>query len=99
MILSAFLLTNLLCIYVVGSKMFYERREMMRRKMEQADLLRAIELERRRFISLQLPELKNSVMQNHHRSFSVGSPGYFSSASNQSPDFQSELSGADALEG
>ncbi|KAL1199125.1 Zinc finger CCCH domain-containing protein 55 [Cardamine amara subsp. amara] len=82
----------------LGSKMFYERREMMRRKMEQADLLRAIELERRRIINLQLPELKNSVMQNHHRSFSVGSPGYFSSASNQSPDFQSELAGADALE-
>ncbi|KAG7555046.1 Zinc finger CCCH-type [Arabidopsis suecica] len=82
----------------LGSKMLYERREMMRRKMEQADLLRAIELERRRFINLQLPEFKNSVMQNHHRSFSVGSPGYFSSASNQSPDFQSELSVADALE-
>ncbi|XP_024011802.1 zinc finger CCCH domain-containing protein 55 isoform X2 [Eutrema salsugineum] len=82
----------------VGSKMFYERREMMRRKMEQADLQRAIEIERRRFINLQLPEFKNSVVPNHHRSFSVGSPGYFSSASNQSPDFQSELTGADALE-
>lgn len=79
--------------------MFYERREMMRRKMEQADLQRAIELERRRFINLQLPDFKNSVVQNHHRSFSVGSPGYFSSASNESHDFPSGLTGADALEG
>ncbi|CAH2072900.1 unnamed protein product [Thlaspi arvense] len=84
----------------LGSKMmFYERREMMRRKMEQADLQRAIEIERRRFINLQLPEFKNGgVVPNHHRSFSVGSPGYFSSASNQSPEFQSELIGAEALE-
>lgn len=79
--------------------MLYERREMMRRKLEQADLLRAIELERSRFINLQLPEFKNSVTPNHHRSFSVGSPGYFSSVSNQSPDFQSEPTSADALEG
>ncbi|XP_010419835.1 PREDICTED: zinc finger CCCH domain-containing protein 55-like isoform X2 [Camelina sativa] len=82
----------------LGSKLLYERREMMRRKMEQTDLLRAIELERRRFISLQLPEFKNSITPNHHRSFSVGSPGYFSSASNQSPEYQSELTGADVLE-
>ncbi|CAN8299453.1 unnamed protein product [Cochlearia groenlandica] len=75
----------------LGSKMFYEKQEMLRRKMEQADLLRAIETERRRFTNLQLPEFKNSVVANHHRSFSVGSPGCFSSASNQSPDFQSEL--------
>ncbi|EOA20141.1 hypothetical protein CARUB_v10000430mg [Capsella rubella] len=81
-----------------GSKILYERREMMRRKMEQTDLLRAIELERRRFINLQLPEFKNSITPNHHRSFSVGSPGYFSSAINQSPDYQSELTGADVLE-
>lgn len=72
---------------------------MMRRKLEQADLQRAIELERRRFINLQLPDFKNGVVQNHHRSFSVGSPGYISNASNQSPDFQSELTGADSLEG
>uniref|UniRef100_A0A0D3B0U9 Uncharacterized protein n=1 Tax=Brassica oleracea var. oleracea TaxID=109376 RepID=A0A0D3B0U9_BRAOL len=77
------------------SKMFYERREMMRRKME-----RAIEFERRRVINLQLPEFKNSVVRpNHQRSFSVGSPGCFSSASNQSSGIQSELnSAADAFE-
>ncbi|XP_048625781.1 zinc finger CCCH domain-containing protein 55 isoform X2 [Brassica napus] len=80
--------------FQLDSKMFYERREMMRRKMEQADRQRAIEFERRRFINLQLPEFKN-----HHRGFSVGSPGYFPSASNQSADIQSELnSAADAFE-
>ncbi|CAA7039858.1 unnamed protein product [Microthlaspi erraticum] len=84
--------------FQLGSKIFYERREMMRRKLEQADLQRAIELERRRFVNLQLPEFKNGLVPNHHRSFSVGSPGYFSSASNLSPDFQSELTGADSLE-
>lgn len=79
--------------------MFYERQEMMRRKMEQADLQRAIEFERRRFINLQLPEFNNSVVPNHHRSFSVGSPGYFSPASNQSSDIQSVLTSAyDAVE-
>ncbi|VVB14283.1 unnamed protein product [Arabis nemorensis] len=81
----------------LDSKMFYEKREMMRRKMEQADLQRAIELERRRFIKLQLPDFKNNVVPNHHRSFSMGSPGYVSSASNESPDFPSGLTGADAL--
>ncbi|CAF1786301.1 hypothetical protein Bca4012_046355 [Brassica carinata] len=82
----------------LGSKMFYERREMMRRKMEEAELHRAIELERRRVINLQLPEFKNSGgVSNHHRSFSVGSPGYFSPAINQSPDIQSDLTSADAF--
>ncbi|CAH8282053.1 unnamed protein product [Eruca vesicaria subsp. sativa] len=83
----------------LGSKMFYERREMMRRKMEEAaDLQRAIEHERRRVINLQLPEFKNSGgVSNHHRSFSVGSPGYFSSANIQSPDTQSELTSADSF--
>lgn len=80
--------------------MFYERREMMRRKMEEAELHRAIELERRRVINLQLPEFKNSGgVSNHHRSFSVGSPGYFPSAINQSPDIQSDLTSADAFKG
>ncbi|KAF3546928.1 hypothetical protein DY000_02000510 [Brassica cretica] len=86
--------------FQLDSKMFYERREMMRRKMEQADLERAIEFERRRVINLQLPEFKNSVVPpNHQGSFSVGSPGCFSSASNQSSGIQSELnSAADAFE-
>ncbi|XP_013752210.1 zinc finger CCCH domain-containing protein 55 isoform X2 [Brassica napus] len=83
--------------FQLDSKMFYQRREMMRRKMEQADLERAIEFERRRLINLQLPEFKNSVVLNHHRSFSVGSPGCFPSASNLSPDIQSELN-SDAFE-
>lgn len=72
----------------------------MRRKMEEAELHRAIELERRRVINLQLPEFKNSGgVSNHHRSFSVGSPGYFSPAINQSPDIQSDLTSADAFKG
>ncbi|KAF8115957.1 hypothetical protein N665_0025s0392 [Sinapis alba] len=82
----------------LGSKMFYERREMMmRRKLDEAELQRAIELERRRVINLQLPEFKNSGVSNHHRSFSLGSPGYFSSATIQSPDTQSELTSADSF--
>ncbi|KAJ0243379.1 Zinc finger CCCH domain-containing protein 55 [Hirschfeldia incana] len=84
----------------LGSKMFYERREMMRRKMGEAELQRAIELERRRVVNLQLPEFKNSGgVSSHHRSFSVGSPGYFSPAINQSPDIQSELTVADSFKG
>lgn len=78
--------------------MFYERREMlMRRKMEEADLQRAIELERRRVINLQLPDFKNNTggVSSHHRSFSVGSPGYFPSATIQSPDTLSELTSAE----
>ncbi|CAN8256524.1 unnamed protein product [Cochlearia groenlandica] len=78
-----------------GSKMLYERREMMRRGTEQAGLQRAIELERRRFINLQLPDFHNSVAPNHHRSLSVGSPCYFSSPINKTPDFKSELTGAE----
>lgn len=72
---------------------------MMRRRMDEADLQRAIELERRRVINLQLPDFKNNntggVSSNHHRSFSVGSPGYFPSVTIQSPDTLSELTSAE----
>lgn len=46
---------------------------MLRRKLEeQADLQQAIELQSRRLLNLQLPDLKNNSI--HHRSLSVGSP-------------------------
>ena len=54
---------------------FYPTREMMlRRKLEeQAKLQQAIEFQRRRFLNLQLPDLKNHI-HHHQRSLSVGSP-------------------------
>ncbi|KAK4857288.1 hypothetical protein QYF36_026526 [Acer negundo] len=54
---------------------FYHTREMMlRRKLEeQAKLQQAIEFQRRRFMNLQLPDLKNHI-HHHQRSLSVGSP-------------------------
>ncbi|XP_010536105.1 PREDICTED: zinc finger CCCH domain-containing protein 55-like [Tarenaya hassleriana] len=86
------------CDFPLGSKMLYDGQEMMRRKMEQVELQRAIELERRRFINLQLPEFKNGIMPHHQRSLSVGSPAYFSSCSNQNSVFSSENPGPEGLE-
>ncbi|KAB2065856.1 hypothetical protein ES319_A09G119200v1 [Gossypium barbadense] len=58
----------------VGAKMFYNAKEMMLRREleEQADLQQAIELQRRRFMNLQLPEFKNDGIHHHHCSLSVG---------------------------
>ena len=57
-----------------GAKMFYNAPEMMfRRELEgQADLQQAIELQRRRFMNLQLPDFKNDGIHHHQRSLSVG---------------------------
>ncbi|XP_022732389.1 zinc finger CCCH domain-containing protein 55-like isoform X2 [Durio zibethinus] len=57
-----------------GAKMFYNAQEMMLRTEleEQADLQQAIELQRRRFMNLQLPDFKNAGIHHHHRSLSVG---------------------------
>ncbi|XVF69587.1 hypothetical protein PTKIN_Ptkin11bG0093200 [Pterospermum kingtungense] len=61
------------CDLHVGAKMFYNAREMMlRREMEeQAELQQAIELQRRRFMNLQLPDFKNDGIHHHQRSLSV----------------------------
>ncbi|KAB2021392.1 hypothetical protein ES319_D07G136000v1 [Gossypium barbadense] len=58
----------------VGAKMFYNASEMMLRREfeEQADLQHAIELQRRRFVNLQLPDFKNDGIHHHQRSLSVG---------------------------
>lgn len=47
----------------------------IRRKLEeQANLQQAIELQSRRLMNLQLPDLKDDGIYHHLRSFSVGSP-------------------------
>lgn len=57
----------------VGARMLYNTQEMLlRRKLEQVELQQAIELQGRRMMNLQLPDL-NDRMHNHHRSLSVGS--------------------------
>ncbi|KAM3693382.1 hypothetical protein ACB098_08G159400 [Castanea mollissima] len=59
----------------VGARMLYNTQEMLlRRKLEeQVELQQAIELQGRRMMNLQLPDL-NDRMHHHHRSLSVGSP-------------------------
>ncbi|KAL5764776.1 hypothetical protein ACOSQ2_017370 [Xanthoceras sorbifolium] len=59
----------------LGTTNFYNTREMMlRRKLEeQAKLQQAIEFQSRRFMNLQLPDLKNHI-HHHQRSLSVGAP-------------------------
>lgn len=56
--------------------MFYNAHEMMlRRKLEEhAELQKAIELQGRRLMNLQLPNFKSDRIYHHQRSMSVGSP-------------------------
>lgn len=55
--------------------MFYNSQDiLLRRKMEQAELQQAIELQGRRLMNLQLPEFKNDRLHHHQRSLSVGAP-------------------------
>lgn len=55
--------------------MFYNTQDiLLRRKLEQAELQQAIELQGRRLMNLQLPEFKNDRLPHHQRSLSVGSP-------------------------
>ncbi|XWS52560.1 hypothetical protein CRYUN_Cryun11dG0081200 [Craigia yunnanensis] len=58
----------------VGAKMFYNAQEMMLRREleEQADLQQAIELQRRRFMNLHLPDFKNDGIHHLQHSLSVG---------------------------
>ncbi|CAN8268884.1 unnamed protein product [Cochlearia groenlandica] len=64
--------------------------EMMRRKAEQAELLQAIEFQRRRFLNLQLPDMESEAFHHHQRSLSIGSPVHLPSRVNQSMLFRSE---------
>ncbi|EXB88173.1 Zinc finger CCCH domain-containing protein 55 [Morus notabilis] len=58
-----------------GGRMFYNSQDiLLRRKMEQAELQQAIELQGRRLMNLQLPEFKNDRLHHHQRSLSVGAP-------------------------
>jgi hypothetical protein len=51
--------------------MFYNTQDMLlRRKLEEADLQQALELQSRRLMGLQLLDIK----KQHHRAFSTGSP-------------------------
>ncbi|KAE8674945.1 Nucleic acid binding protein, putative isoform 2 [Hibiscus syriacus] len=74
-----------------GAKMLYNAQEMMLRREleEQADLQQAIELQRRRFMNLQLPDFKNDGIHHHQRSLSVGAsislPAYSHAGQNVDP--------------
>ncbi|CAI0412496.1 unnamed protein product [Linum tenue] len=58
----------------MGGRVPYNSQEMMlRRKLEeQAELQQAIELQGRRFINLQLPDLRGDYVNHHQRSLSMG---------------------------
>ncbi|KAJ6670781.1 ZINC FINGER CCCH DOMAIN-CONTAINING PROTEIN 55 [Salix viminalis] len=60
----------------LGAKMLYNTPEIMlrRRLEEQAELQQAIELQGRRLINLQLPDLRGDHAHHHHRSLSGGAP-------------------------
>ncbi|XP_065867351.1 zinc finger CCCH domain-containing protein 55-like [Euphorbia lathyris] len=58
----------------LGAKMLSQE-IMLRRKLEQqAELQQAIELQGRRLINLQLPDLRGDFVHHHQRSLSAGSP-------------------------
>ncbi|CAJ2655108.1 unnamed protein product [Trifolium pratense] len=55
----------------LGGRMFYNTQDMLwRRKLEEADLQQALELQSRRLMGLQLLDIK----KQHHRTLSTGSP-------------------------
>ncbi|XP_039053114.1 zinc finger CCCH domain-containing protein 55-like isoform X2 [Hibiscus syriacus] len=74
-----------------GAKIPYDAQEMMfRRELEeQVDIRQAIELQRRRFMNLQLPDFKNDGIHHHQRSLSVGAsislPAYSHAGQNVDP--------------
>ncbi|KAF2287409.1 hypothetical protein GH714_039840 [Hevea brasiliensis] len=61
---------------VNGARMLYNSQGMMvRRKLEQqAELQQTIELQGRRLINLQLPDLRGDYVHHHRRSLSAGTP-------------------------
>jgi hypothetical protein len=83
----------------LAPRMFSNTQEMMRRKAEQADLQQAIEFQRRRFLSLQLPDMDSESFLHHQRSLSIGSPVHFSPRVNQSMLFRSESTSDEVFEG
>ncbi|EOA40098.1 hypothetical protein CARUB_v10008791mg [Capsella rubella] len=85
----------------LGPRMFSNKtQEMLRRKTEQADLQQAIEVElqRRRFLNLQLPDMEHESIHHHHRSPSF-SPAHIPPRFNNSLLFQSENDNEEIMEG
>uniref|UniRef100_M4DQX0 RRM domain-containing protein n=2 Tax=Brassica campestris TaxID=3711 RepID=M4DQX0_BRACM len=83
----------------LGPRMFSRNtQEMMRRK---ADVQRAIEVElqRRRFLALQLPGRENESVHHLQRSLSMGSPSHLPPRFNHSLLFQPESSMEETTEG
>ncbi|CAN0891842.1 Zinc finger CCCH domain-containing protein 55 [Linum grandiflorum] len=78
----------------VGPRMTYNSQELMlRRKLEeQAELQVAIELQGRRLVNLQLPNMRGDYVHHHQRSLSIGAPVSMSAQSplNQNIAFESE---------
>ncbi|XP_010544176.1 PREDICTED: zinc finger CCCH domain-containing protein 55-like isoform X2 [Tarenaya hassleriana] len=83
----------------LGPRMFSNRQEKLRREAEQADLQHAIELQRRRFVNLQLPNLENESMYRHQHSLSVGSPLLYPSHVNQNIPLRSESINEEIIKG
>ncbi|XP_010479635.1 PREDICTED: zinc finger CCCH domain-containing protein 55-like isoform X2 [Camelina sativa] len=85
----------------LGPRMFSNKtQEMLRRKSEEADLQQAIEVElqRRRFLNLQLPDMEHESIQHHQRSPSF-SRAHIPPRFNHSLLFHSENNNEEMMEG
>ncbi|XP_039053111.1 zinc finger CCCH domain-containing protein 55-like isoform X1 [Hibiscus syriacus] len=88
-----------------GAKIPYDAQEMMfRRELEeQVDIRQAIELQRRRFMNLQLPDFKNDGIHHHQRSLSVGAsislPAYSHAGQNVDPSDNIKQEVSEAVNG
>eukprot|EP00257_Ricinus_communis_P013713 XP_015571219.1 zinc finger CCCH domain-containing protein 55 isoform X1 [Ricinus communis] len=85
----------------LGARMLYNSQEMMlRRKLEQqAELQQAIELQGRRLINLQLPDLRGDYAHHHQRSLSAGAPISTHAPVDHNLNFTSDIKNQDVLEG
>ncbi|CAK7331116.1 unnamed protein product [Dovyalis caffra] len=88
-----------LCDLHLGPRMLHNTPEMMlRRKLEeQAELHQAIELQGRRLINLQLPDLRGDYVHRHQRSLSVGAPN--SLPTHHTPIDQTDILSSDGKNG
>ncbi|XP_055961140.1 zinc finger CCCH domain-containing protein 55-like [Mercurialis annua] len=82
-----------------GARMLYNSQEMVRRKFEQqAELQQAIELQGRRLINLQLPDLRGDFVHHHQRSLSAGAPMLARAAADLNMSLSSDVNNQDVLE-
>ncbi|KAJ8751239.1 hypothetical protein K2173_016420 [Erythroxylum novogranatense] len=85
----------------LGTRMLYNNQEMILRKKleEQAELQQAIELQGRRLINLELPEVRGDYINRHQRSLSVGTPVSLptNNAINQDTGVKSDVTYQEAL--